>query len=380
MSIHTDPKKRHEFVYLFEVVNGNPNGDPDAGNLPRFDPDTVHGLVTDVCLKRKVRDYVQVLGGKRIFIQSQVYLNKMIDEAFQKVGVELAQISVQDEEMVEWLQSVNGEDFPFTLEGGILKYTGESQKAKDIEKQLLAPLEDDAPETLTTGLKKAARDLATAAKDKKGIPPEKRVEAQQRMMQDYYDIRMFGAVLSTGLNAGQVRGPMQLSFSRSLSPILPLALTITRQARTTEERMEAGGGEMPRKPLVPYGLYRSHGYFNPYLAEKTGVTKEDLEIFWEALLNMFNYDRSAARGEMACRGLYIFSHDNPKGNASAHKLFESVKAVPKNPETPPRQFMDYQITLPEGITLAKGAVLSANVATTTDLSLPPGVTLTVLEG
>jgi CRISPR-associated protein Csd2 len=144
--------------------------------------------------------------------------------------------------------------------------------------------------------------------------------------------------------------------------------------------MEAGGGEMPRIPLVPYGLYRSHGYFNPYLAAKTGVTKEDLEIFWEALLNMFNYDRSAARGEMACRGLYIFSHDNPKGNASAHKLFELVKAAPQNPETPPRQFMDYQITLPEGISLAEGAVLSANVASTADLHLPPGVTLTVLEG
>lgn len=380
MSIHTDPQKRHDFVYLFEVVNGNPNGDPDAGNLPRFDPDTMHGLVTDVCLKRKVRDYVQTLCGAKIFIQSQVYLNKMIDEAFQKVGVELAQIPVQDDELAAWLKSVIGEDFPFTFEEGILKYTGESQKVKDIENQLLAPLADAASDTLTKGLKQVAKDLATAAKGKKGIPSEKRVEAQQTMLQDYYDIRMFGAVLSTGLNAGQVRGPMQLTFALSLSPILPLTLAITRQARTTEERMETGSTEMARKHSVPYGLYRNHGFFNPYLAAKTGITKKDLEIFWEALTNMFNYDRSAARGEMACRGLYIFTHDNPKGNASSHKLFELVKVRPITPELPPRQFIDYQVSLPGNINLATGVNLSENVASMADLYLPPGITLTILEG
>ena len=232
-------------------------------------------------------------------------------------------------------------------------------------------------------LQKVAKDLADAAK-KGGISKEKREEGRLNMAKKYYDIRMFGAVLSTGLNAGQVRGPMQLTFAKSKSPILPLDLTITRQARTTVERMETGTTEIGRKALIPYGLYEAHGYYSPYLADKerngTGVTEKDLELFWEALRFMFDYDRSAARGEMACRGLYIFTHENMRGNAAAHKLFELVKVAQNKSETPPRQFIDYQVTLPGGITLAEGVTLSENVAPMAGLSLPPGVSLTVLEG
>jgi CRISPR-associated protein Csd2 len=384
MTSHLDPGKRHDFVYLFDVINGNPNGDPDADNLPRFDPENTFGLVTDVCLKRKVRNYVTMLHDKPIFIQSRNALNSLIAQAFRDVDVEPPRIKLDNEELLDWFNSVSDVLKVFSVEGDNLSYGGESIKANDIKKLLMDALEDDASDDLKKKLQKVAKDLAAAAKGNKGISPQKREEARRHMVQKYYDIRMFGAVLSTGLNAGQVRGPMQLTFAKSQSPILPMDLTITRQARTTVERMETGTTEIGRKAIVPYGLYRSQGYYSPYLADKerngTGVTEKDLELFWEALLNMFDHDRSAARGEMACRGLYIFSHDNPKGNAAAHKLFEMIKVSEKNAETPPRQFLDYRVTLPEGITLAKGVTLSENVALMPDLSPPPGVTLTVLEG
>ena len=269
--IYLDPGKRHEFVLLFDVKDGNPNGDPDAGNMPRVDPETMQGLVTDVALKRKVRDYVTLVKqnaeGYKIFIQSEAALNALIAEAAEEVGTE--------------------------------------KKSKRADKNL-----------------------------------------QQQMLKRYYDIRMFGAVMSTGdYNAGQVRGPLQMTFARSMDPVLPLELTITRQARTTEERMESGQTEMGKKPLVPYGLYRAHGYFNPYLAEQTGVTTDDLELFWDALTHLFDFDRSAARGEMNVRALAVFTHDNKKGNAPAHKLFELVQ-VRKNPEADsPRSFSDYSVEL-----------------------------------
>lgn len=275
MSI-TNPKTRHEFVLLFDVVNGNPNGDPDAGNLPRVDPETMHGLVTDVALKRKVRDYVQNLQrdevgnpteGYGIFIQSRVALNTLIEQAGEVVGIKQS---------------------------------------------------------------KTAQDAVRA-----------------ELCRRYYDIRLFGAVLSTGdLNAGQVRGPVQITFARSLHPVAPLDLAITRKARTTEERMETGETEMGRKPIVPYGLYRAHGFFNPYLAEQTGVSERDLELFWEAIQNLFEFDRSAARGEMAVRGLFVFTHDNPKGNAPAHKLFELVQVRRLEDGRPPRSFAEYEIVAP----------------------------------
>lgn len=299
---HTDPTKRHEFVLLFDVRNGNPNGDPDAGNLPRVDPETMRGLVTDVCLKRKVRDYLQMTKDIPIFIQSEAALNTLKKEAAEEL------------------------DPPLTEE------------------------------------------------ERKGKRPISRLRS--RLCEKYYDIRMFGAVLTTGaeedrLNAGQVRGPAQLTFARSLDPVLPLDLSITRKARTTEERMETGETEMGRKAIVPYGLYRAHGFYNPFLAEQTGVSQKDLELFWEALTSMFEFDRSAARGEMAVRGLWVFTHENSKGNAAAHKLFELIQAQRKEGVETPRGFGDYIIEAPQ-----------AEIGQSLDLGSEPykiaGITLTRL--
>lgn len=287
--VRCDPTKRHEFVLLFDVKDGNPNGDPDAGNLPRVDPETMHGLVTDVCLKRKVRDYLQMAKELPIFIQSEAALN--------------------------------------TLKG---------QSAEKLD----PPLAED---------------------ERKGKRPIPRLRSQ--LCADYYDIRMFGAVLSTGekedrLNAGQVRGPVQFTFARSIDPILSLDLSITRKARTTEERMETGETEMGRKPIVPYGLYCAHGFYNPFFAEATGVTEQDLEAFWEAMEHLFDLDRSAARGEMTVRGLYVFTHENAKGNAPAHKLFERVHVEKRDGVETPRAFSDYSVSvdkdeMPDGLTLTE---------------------------
>ena len=355
MSIYTDPTKRHDFIYFFDVTNGNPNGDPDAGNLPRIDPETMHGLVTDVALKRKVRDYVQVVHEKHIFIQSQVALNTLILGAFKDAGVEPPEVENVDEDIVQWIKENEPENLQTLSENKVI-YTGEKNKQKDILSELVEG--KDLSDEMTEKLTKLSKNISQATKGKKRITKEIQGKAQSAMLQGYYDIRMFGAVLSTGLNAGQVRGPMQITFARSLDPILPLDLTITRQARTTEERMETGTTEIGRKPIVPYGLYMARGFFNPYLAEKTGVTSEDLEFFWEALTNMFELDRSAARGEMACRGLYIFTHENKKGNSHAHRLFASVKAKKKEDVEVPRQFEDYTFTvekeaLPQGVTLTE---------------------------
>jgi len=289
--IITDPSKRQEFVLLFDVSNGNPNGDPDAANAPRIDPETRQGLVTDVALKRKVRDFLVLTRSIPIFIQSETALNV---------------------------------------------------------------LKSDAATKLQPGLSEVER------KSKK---PNTRLRTQ--LCADYYDIRMFGAVLATGdkedrLNAGQVRGPVQITFARSIDPILPLDVGITRQARTTELRMTTGTTEMGRKTFVPYGLYRAHGYLNPYLADRTGVSSGDLEALWDALRNLFEFDRSASRGEMAVRGLYVFTHDSKLGNAHASSLFERIQVPPAN-GVHPRRFGDYGVLVDE-----------ANV--------PPGVTLTRLVG
>ncbi|MDK2817231.1 MAG: CRISPR-associated protein Csd2 [Moorella sp. (in: firmicutes)] len=288
-----DPQKRYDFVFLFDVRDGNPNGDPDAGNLPRVDPETMEGLVTDVCIKRKIRDFVQVTKNVPIFIQSRTALNTLIEEAGKEIGIEVQK------------------------DGG---------KAK--------VMKTDSETGATTEIK--------------GSRPIE--EVRKRLCELYYDIRMFGAVLSTGdLNAGQVRGPVQLTFARSVDPVLPLDLSITRKARTTEERMESGETEMGRKPLIPYGLYRAHGFYNPFLAERTGVSKEDLKLFWEALQYLFDFDRSASRGEMAVRGLFVFRHEDKKGNAPAHKLFELVKVRRQESVETPRSFADYMVaTPPEG--------------------------------
>lgn len=293
---HLDPGKRHDFVLLFDVTDGNPNGDPDAGNLPRVDPETMQGLVTDVALKRKVRDYIALTrgdkAGYRIYVENKgIALNTKHEEAYKAHK---------------------------------LKSTGSKQKRDDIEK------------------------------------------AQAWMCKEFADIRLFGAVMTTEINAGQVRGPVQMTFARSVDPIIPLDLSITRVAVTRadqaavvegEEGKEGQGkrSEMGRKPLVPYGLYRSNGFFNPHFAKSNGITRDDLGLFWEALLRMWDQDRSAARGMMACRGLYIFTHDNPLGNAPAHLLLERVRAALRTPGKSPRSFTDYEVTvgkgLPDGVTL-----------------------------
>jgi CRISPR-associated protein Csd2 len=281
-----DTTRRHDFALLFEVTDGNPNGDPDAGNLPRVDPETMQGLVTDVAIKRKVRDWIHMARGDeaafKIYVQSGVALNAQHQRAYTDLG---------------------------------LKSTGAKQQRDDISR---------------------ARDWMCA---------------------NFYDIRMFGAVMTTGVNCGQVRGPLQLTFARSTDPIVPLDLSITRVAVTREEDAKvtvAEGGEttgkqteMGRKALVPYGLYRASGFFNPHFAKQTGVTTEDLELFWQALQLMWDTDRSASRGMLACRGLYIFSHASSLGDAPAHKLLDRVRVERRSDLAAPRSFKDYSVVVEE---------------------------------
>lgn len=283
-------KNRYDFVILFDVENGNPNGDPDAGNMPRIDPETGYGLVTDVCLKRKIRNYVEMAkegeAGCRIYIKDQVPLNRSDAEALDYLGI-------------------NG-------------------------------------------------DLKAAKKD----DPEIDRKIRDFMCQNFYDIRTFGAVMTTfvkgALNCGQVRGPVQLSFARSIDPVVPQEITITRVAITTEADAENKGTEMGRKYIVPYGLYRAEGYVSANLARKvTGFSEEDLQLLWQAILNMFENDHSAARGKMAVRELIVFKHDSELGNAPAYKLFESVQVKRKSDVEVPRSYHDYEVTvsdeLPSGV-------------------------------
>lgn len=367
---HISPELRHDFVYLFDVTDGNPNGDPDAGNMPRIDPETMQGLVTDVALKRKVRDYVasvielvnckdlppsleNMLGkyaymrGQGIFIQSKEALNTLIYRAYKETGLEAAEIKL-DDEILEVLPDDLPDGFALLEDGRTLAYSGQAAKRKEIEDELKNMFDEDTRKQLGKKISQIADDLVAVVRGMKKTPEEKEKQqrkARDRMVEDYYDVRMFGAVMSTGLNAGQVRGPVQITFARSIDPILPMDLTITRQARTTTERMKTGATEMGRKPIVPYGLYRAHGFFNPMLAEK--VSENDLALLWDALLNMFEHDRSAARGQMNCRGLYVFTHDNRLGNAHAHKLFERIRVHRKLGVEAPRSYDDYVVELDE---------------------------------
>ena len=320
--------RRHEFVLFFDVTNGNPNGDPDAGNLPRLDPETNRGLVSDVCLKRKIRNYVELAKekepGYRIYVTEGAILNNAHREAY-------AAIRPGDEA------------------------------------------------------------VAKAAKlNPKG--DEEMARLRRWMCDNFFDIRSFGAVLSTGINAGQVRGPVQLTFARSVEPVLPLEVSITRMAATNEkekQQREAGGDDertdnrtMGRKHIIPYGLYRAHGFVSAPLASHstkgTGFTEADLDLLWKALTDMFEHDRSAARGEMATRALIVFAHDSTLGNAHADKLFDRVKARRKRPGDdasdssalheidspaidnwpPARSFDDYAVTvdedaMPAGVTVTR---------------------------
>lgn len=285
--IINDIARRHDFVMLFEVTDGNPNGDPDAGNLPRVDPETMQGLVTDVALKRKVRDYVDLARGTeqryKIYVQHEAYLTDTRRRVF-----------------------------------------------------------------------------SARASEQKSVPMN---DGRKWMCEEFFDVRMFGAVMSMKeFNAGQVRGPIQLTFARSINPITPLDIAIVGPAQNSKQTKSAEGdesdkfGTMGRKTLVPYGLYRAHGFFNPHFAKQTGVIDEDLALFWQALQVMWDTDRSASRGMMSCRGLYIFSHESSLGNAPTHTLFDRIQVARRENVVAPRSFGDYAVTvdaatLPEGVSL-----------------------------
>lgn len=265
--------RRCEFVLFFDVENGNPNGDPDAGNMPRTDPETSHGLVTDVCLKRKIRNYVELTragqDGFEIYVKEGVVLNTQHRRAYTDQNIEPVSKKLANNELTKF------------------------------------------------------------------------------MCEHFYDIRTFGAVMTTEVNCGQVRGPVQLNFARSIDPIVPQEVTITRVAVTSEKDAERKDREMGRKHIVPYALYRSEGYVSAPLAERTTFSEEDLSLLWEALINMFDHDHSAARGKMASRRLYAFEHESRIGNAPAHRLFDCITAVRRDPTAPARKFDDYEVRVNE---------------------------------
>ncbi|MCD7741301.1 MAG: type I-C CRISPR-associated protein Cas7/Csd2 [Ruminococcus sp.] len=279
-------KNRYEFVMIFDVENGNPNGDPDAGNMPRTDPETSLGLVTDVCLKRKIRNFVELIKEGEpcynILIKADKALNTKFAQMYEK------------------------HDLPT------------KQKGKDAD---------------------------VVAK------------ARNFMCENYYDVRTFGAVMSTGDDpCGIVRGPVQINFARSIDPVFPQDFTITRQAKTTVDRLADGETEMGKKSIIPYGLYKAEGYVSAMQAQKvTGFNEDDLELLWTAIINMFENDRSAARGKMCMRKLYVFKHDSALGNAPAHLLFDKISITKKSDVKAPRNFSDYTINvdtnMPDGVTL-----------------------------
>lgn len=278
-------KNRYEFVILFDVENGNPNGDPDAGNMPRIDPETGYGLVTDVCLKRKIRNYVETVKedetGYGIYIREDVPLNRSDNRAYEHLGVN-------------------------------------DKTIKELKKK----------------------------------DPEADVKIRDFMCRNFYDIRTFGAVMTTfvkaSLNCGQVRGPVQLGFARSIDPIISQEVTITRVAITTEKDAENKSTEMGRKNIVPYALYRAEGYVSANLARKvTGFSEDDLELLWEAIINMFEHDHSAARGKMAVRELIVFKHSKELGDCPAYKLFDSVEVTRKEAIVYPRKYQDYVVKIHE---------------------------------
>lgn len=282
-------KKRYEFVLLFDVENGNPNGDPDAGNMPRIDAETGLGLVTDVCLKRKIRNYVDIA----------------------KSGIEGYDIYVR--------------------EGAVLN----TQHEKAYKAMKLKPESKKLPKEL-----------------------EQAKELTRFMCHHFFDIRAFGAVMSTEVNCGVVRGPVQINFSRSIDPIVQQEVTITRMAVTSVKDAEKKDREMGRKYIVPYALYRVEGYISAFLADKTGFSEDDLELFWDALINMFDHDHSAARGKMSSRKLLVFEHETALGNAPAHKLFDLVEVSSKDPDRPARSYNDYKVSidhsaLPAGVKLSE---------------------------
>ena len=276
-----DLKNRYDFIYLFDVKDGNPNGDPDAGNLPRIDAETANGLVTDVCLKRKVRNYVGLVKEEKppyeIYIKEKAVLNNQHKRAYEALGIDLS---------------------------------------------------------------------ADEGKRKGG---DKTEDGRKWMCRNFYDVRTFGAVMTLSINCGQVRGPVQFTFARSIDPVISSEHSITRMAVSTEKEAEKQSGDnrtMGRKFTIPYGLYRAYGFISAPLANQTGFSEEDLQLFWEALQNMFEHDRSAARGLMSAQRLIIFKHKSPFGNAPAQELFKRV-SIERRPDStgPARNFSDYLVSL-----------------------------------
>lgn len=285
-------KNRYEFVVLFDVENGNPNGDPDAGNMPRIDPESGLGLVTDVCLKRKIRNYIEMVkedeAGYKIYIKENVPLNRSDREACESLGV----TETEDKKVTDALKKLKKSD------------------------------------------------------------PDADLKLRDYMCKNFYDIRTFGAVMTTfvkaSLNCGQVRGPVQLGFARSIDPIISQEVTITRVAITTEKDAENKSTEMGRKSIVPYGLYRVEGYVSANLARKvTGFSEEDLDLLWDAIINMFENDHSAARGKMAVRELIVFKHSKELGDCPAYKLFDAVEVKKNEIVEYPRKYQDYKVTIHE---------------------------------
>ncbi len=283
-------KNRYEFVILFDVENGNPNGDPDAGNMPRIDPESGLGLVTDVCLKRKIRNYVDMVKeneqGYKIYIKEDVPLNRSDKEACESMGIK----EKEDKKVTEALKKLKKSD------------------------------------------------------------PDVDVKLRDYMCNNFYDIRTFGAVMTTfvkaALNCGQVRGPVQIGFARSIDPIISQEVTITRVAITTEKDAENKSTEMGRKSIVPYGLYRAEGYISANLARRiTGFSEDDLELLWDAIVNMFENDHSAARGKMAVRELIVFKHSKELGDCPAYKLFDAVEVEKNEGVEYPRKYQDYTVTI-----------------------------------
>ena len=351
----SDPiKNRYEFVILFDVENGNPNGDPDAGNMPRVDPETGLGLVTDVCLKRKIRNYVETVKedstGYRIYVKDGVPLNRSDGEAYAALDV--------DEKSVKEKKKADPD-----LDRKIRNYV---ETVKEDAAGYRIYVKDGVPLNRSDAEAYVALDVdEKTVKDRKKADPDLDRKIRDWMCANFYDVRTFGAVMTTfmkaALNCGQVRGPVQLGFARSVEPVMPQEVTITRVAITTEADAERKGTEMGRKYVVPYGLYRCEGYISANLARKTtGFSQEDLDLLWEAILNMFENDRSAARGKMAVRDLIVFRHDSELGCAPAWKLFDAVRVTRRDPEdtAPARSYQDYVVTvdesaLPAGITCTR---------------------------
>jgi len=369
----TPLKNRYDFVIVFDVQDGNPNGDPDAGNLPRVDPETGKGLVTDVCLKRKVRNFVQITKiaddgkaqqGYNIYVKEKAVLGQAHFKAFKDLNIPTGEVSRK--EIPSDQQSIFDD---LELPEGLSIETDENGDhqilvvAADADKKIIQQwIKDDSPP------KEAATLIKAAVKDAKPRKPTagETEQGKGKMCEDYYDIRTFGAVMSlkSAPNCGQVRGPVQMTFARSVDPIVTLEHSITRMAVATEAEAEKQSGDnrtMGRKHTVPYGVYVAHGFVSAHLAAQTKFSEKDLEILWNALVNMFEHDRSAARGLMATRGLIVFKHDSPLGNAPAHKLFELVQVKRKtDPEKPAREFGDYEIII-DNAQVPAGVAIDAKI-------------------